>query len=645
MTVYTSSVRLSDLLQDATPTGTLNAIIDGVTVTSGDYPYTLSALDGKGDLIFPSFTDFIQYDDKGVDINRPPSGDTLALTFTLNGSDGSLTGTQENVTLTLTGDVPGLAPDAFASGGWALNDVPSVSGDKLEINVITLPSDNGDAITALKYQVDSGSGFGAAQTLSGTGTGARTITVLANTAADVRLWAENVNGAGDNLAAGANKTQTPTTLAGGEPTAHTTVANASALNTLLTQLESSYDVTVAANGGTAGEEFYIDCTAGSYSSATLSNRSFAHVVHIRAAGFNGACTLGATTISNSHNMRVAYFDVTNSAGSGITLRIQGGCSNVTFSHLDILCHPTYGSLSTGSLKHGVYLEGNTGRLSDIRIEYCLIRRAGENAIQARQVDNLYINDCQFDECGADDVQIKDIDGGIIERNWGTVRHRAPSAAHMDGYQLTIDQATGIGVSNLIIRKNVVADWNDPNPTSLPYRQNQCGDYNHVNVTVTDNIFIVGNTNGINLQGGPWTVTNNLFWRLNGTTNIHGTTHAQINGSTNGTFDANVEMVTSTSGSASRSGSTDVDNTDAARLTYVGDLRTGGDSWTVAGVGGDFSDMYPKAAQTLHWNHASKTGPWNRLQEVFVTGIHPGNDGYPTATYWDATHNVHGRITS
>lgn len=642
MTVYTSSVRLSDLLQDATPTGTLNAIIDGVTVTSGDYPYTLSALDGKGDLIFPSFTDFIQYDDKDDSINRPPSGDTLALTFTLNGSDGSLTGTQEDVTLTLTGDVPGLAPDAFASGGWALNDVPSVGGDKLEINVITLPSDNGDAITALKYQVDSGSGFGAAQTLSGTGTGARTITVLANTAADVRLWAENVNGAGDNLAAGANKTQTPTTLSGGEPTAHTTVADASALNTLLTQLASSYDVTVAANGGTAGQEFYIDCTSGVYSSVTWSNRSFAHMVHVRAADRNGGCTSNSITISNSDNLRIAYFDITNASGTGATVRLQNGCTFLEFSDCEILCHPTPGSVSSGSIKHGVYVEGNTGRHTNITFRRCLVRRSGEHGIMVRQTDDLYLIGNIIDECGLDDFHIKDVDGGYAENNWGTFLHRAPAAAHMDGYQLTKDASTGIGVSNFEIRGAVVADWDDPKPTTLPYRQVICVDYPHVNCSVRNCIFIVGNTNGMNLQGSGWTVENNLTWMMNDTINANGSTNTNITGSGTGTFTDNMEM-----GGSPKAGSVNTANSNAARLAVVGALRTGGDTWEPVGVGGDFSELYPQTGSVLHWDTVSgKKGPWARLKEIFIDGIHPGNESRTSiAAFWQSTHNRHGRITS
>lgn len=642
------------LMKDDTPTGTLLITINGTTRDANNdlhWPFTLAAVNGLGDLIFrkPALRLPIQYDDKGLAANRPSAGNPLDLTFNVHGDDGQAAGTPTPITLTINPVAAGTVPAAFGAGDWALNDVPSVGGDKLEIDVTALPSDGGSAITALNYQVDSGSGFGAVKALAGTGTGKRTITVLAGTAANVRLWATNAIGDGDRTAAGANKSQTPSIIGGGaEPAAHTTVADNAALGTLLTQLDSNYDITVAANGGTAGQEFYIDCVAGAYSLGTFSNRTFAHMVHVRAQDRAGGCTTNKGTISNAHNLRLAFFEVVNAAATQSTLNVQGGSTDVTLSHLRVLGHPTYGQKTGGTgVKHGIDLRGDQGgRMSNIRVEYCDIQRAGQNAIRGLRIDGLAIVACIFDENGADDWQIKDIDGFLIELNWGTTLNRAGATSHMDAGQMTKDAGTGIGCFNGIIRRNVVADWRLQNPDDVPYRMGwQCGDFPHQNITIRDNIVLTGNTHGANIQGGPYIVENNLFWRMNGTTNIHGTTHTAINGTSNGTFADNFEMIPAGSNTSPRPGSTNVDNTDAARAQYIGALRQGGDTWTIGGVGGDFSEMMPPVTSTLHWNHASKAGPWNRLREVFVDGLHPGNDDWPTRDAFNAGHNRHGRITS
>lgn len=81
-------------------------------------------------------------------------------------------------------------PATFGEAQWTLTDTPSASGDRLTINILSLPGSGNSPITALQYRIDGGSAI----TLSGTGTGAREITVTAETVTNVQISAANVLG-------------------------------------------------------------------------------------------------------------------------------------------------------------------------------------------------------------------------------------------------------------------------------------------------------------------------------------------------------------------------------------------------------------------------------------------------------------------
>jgi hypothetical protein len=84
------------------------------------------------------------------------------------------------------------APAALTVGQWTA-EATLVTG-QMGINIVTLPSNGGSAITALEYRV----GTGAAIALSGTGTGLRTVTAgfTAGVAVDIQVRAVNAIGAG-----------------------------------------------------------------------------------------------------------------------------------------------------------------------------------------------------------------------------------------------------------------------------------------------------------------------------------------------------------------------------------------------------------------------------------------------------------------
>jgi len=99
------------------------------------------------------------------------------------------------------------APAAMTVGQWSAE--PTATPGEIGINIDTLPSDGGSAITALEYRV----GTGAAVALAGTGTGLRVVTAgfTAGVAAAIQVRAVNAVGAADWSDV---KTRTPAAASG-----------------------------------------------------------------------------------------------------------------------------------------------------------------------------------------------------------------------------------------------------------------------------------------------------------------------------------------------------------------------------------------------------------------------------------------------
>ncbi|WP_172332770.1 hypothetical protein, partial [Mangrovicoccus sp. HB161399] len=112
---------------------------------------------------------------------------------------------KDEILAALAGDgvLPPTVPEAFGTADWTLAGAESESGDELLLEILYLPEDGGDAISALEFRV----GGGAAQVLSGIGTGVRTIRVPALQDAVVQIRAVNSIGAG---AWSIDKTAVPT---------------------------------------------------------------------------------------------------------------------------------------------------------------------------------------------------------------------------------------------------------------------------------------------------------------------------------------------------------------------------------------------------------------------------------------------------
>lgn len=107
-----------------------------------------------------------------------------------------------------TMSVPAVLPSVFTVGMWTLTDPSSDNGDQLTVTISSLPDTGTGPLTAIQYDYDTGSGYGAKATLSATTTGIYTITVSpAVTLTSVRLYAVNAHG---SSAASDVKSATPT---------------------------------------------------------------------------------------------------------------------------------------------------------------------------------------------------------------------------------------------------------------------------------------------------------------------------------------------------------------------------------------------------------------------------------------------------
>ncbi len=61
-----------------------------------------------------------------------------------------------------------------------------------------------------------------------------------------------------------------------------------------------------------------------------------------------------------------------------------------------------------------------------------------------------------------------------------------------------------------------------------------------------------------------------------------------------------------------------------------------------------SVVEPLSGKRMHWGYTGadgRVGAYERLREIFVLGIHPGNVGWPVAESWERQYNKDGKIPS
>lgn len=614
-----------------------NNLTNLAQVTS--WPHTLTG----GDILFGSIIVYqngdTYYDDGGSVANHPvatKSRSNGSFRYTVADNRGGETSTKTcNMTLTAqsTGDVtaPVFSSPTAVKNGYNAFTASVAIDEQCDVSCVLTSS----ATAPTQAQVVAGQDHtGGSALYSETQPGVSTGTVnmggvIPNAPGSTDYYAHfagaDMAGNPSNVVSAAKFT---TDAAPSAPGADATVSSLSALNTQLDSWNNNWAGTIP-SGKSISDERYINCDTGAYGSLSRSNDAFAQKVHVRSTNQAGGAAFNAITLNNVSNLVFEYIQTSSKS------QVKNGSSNIDFLH----CLFSGPYTSPNSAKYGLAIDGHGGtRVSNITVQYCRVEGWGDVAILGRKVDNVTVRSTCFNNNADDDMQFKDADVGLIENNWSTIRHYAPTGAHIDGMQAAKYTSSGLGITNFTFDGNVVYDLDFPNPGTQPYRQGIfCDDYFHDNITITENILICGNTHGITAKGSNYTINYNTVLQLYDGGRSSDVTQITTPGPGPHSLSGNIERSASPLSGV-------IGITRAQYTTYYGGLRQGGDTWQPIGIGGDISELMPQVGQITHWTGGTH-GARNRLKEIIVDGLHPGNDGWPNSTFWQTNWNRHNRITS
>ena len=384
----------------------------------------------------------------------------------------------------------------------------------------------------------------------------------------------------------------------------------------------------------------VEAAPGAYGALEFREFQFPERVTLRSADRRGGARASQAVFNRCRNIEFSHWTVmVEGKTSGIS--VKQGSEAIILTRNDVYGSPTHNRLGG---QFGIELEGRGGRPNHVVIRDNAIRRFRNNLIKVRRADHVLIEGNVFDEPGQDDMQIKNATHVSIINNWSTVDPLAGPKVHMDFIQFTKDGKEGPGVTNAVVRGNVIGDWRFSHPGKKPFRQcAQFGAVRHDNVLFEQNIFVGGNPNGLNFtrHSRGAVIRNNLFISMQGTGQPFGPTIRLKAPKTPGTVvRGNVEQRPERNFDSMQVGAP---GRDYQRL--FGHLRHPGDPWLLIGVGGDASDLYPMPGGGLHWADGTGYGPAERFREIFEAGLHPGAVGWPVAGLWNYGHNRHGRVNS
>jgi hypothetical protein len=644
MTTYALSAKLTDGATDADSDPITVRSIDGSVVTS--WPKTVTLTTNQC-LVYEDGT--VVYDDTGDTSGHPADTATATagtFTFTLwDGLDESATYT---ATIKLTGaassdtTAPTLSNGTSAkvadTGFTASFDTDENNGDVSLVLTTRNTAPMASEVESGQDDLGNPAAWNKTQpvTVSGaTQSFGQTGVLTASTAYYPYGVHRDTAGNISTVLSLPTFTTDATPVTTSDPPATVTVANGTAATTKLDEWLADWNGTAATLGIGSTESRYIEVSDSTNGRIDYNGKQAPYPVYIRAATKINGAVFGDTTygahIKNCKNLYFKYLKFTDR----VTFDVSSNNCGIQW------CEVVGDTSGTRAAHNGVEIVGTNGRPSYILVQGCYIHGFAKNGIYATRTDHVDIWENFMDELQKDDINFGDSTFPRIRRNWSQVKSYAGLSAHLDFIQFQTNTATGLSVTDAEVSGNCCAYWQKTNTTSGPWPQGiflSSSGGAHDRAKVFDNVVLAATLNNISVIGATTQIYNNTTIHMTDQVNPNNKTgSSKIVDSNATTFNDNVSQ---DNGTPSGTNATNLYGADLTQ--YFGGSGYNGQ---LLASNGSVSHFYPVLGSNMHWSDTGATGAYNRLKEIFVDGLHPGNAPGAIAAAWNAKHNADGRITS
>jgi hypothetical protein len=420
--------------------------------------------------------------------------------------------------------------------------------------------------------------------------------------------------------------------------ADATVSTVSALQAKMAAWSgtTNWNATSAGLSKTDTDERVIDVDAD-LAGYTLSGYDFSQRVTIRSTGtfavpgtwpYDPTCgsdCSGTITLNNCTNVRLNLLSMKMIAMSGCT---DCGLERCSISG-------TAADANSVATADGVLLEGNVG-LYIIDCRFAYFRGFG---CAVDNTDNLVFTGNVFEHMSDDSFKKRSNNTSKnwqVMRNWWAAKYVGTSLSHHDFVQFQNGDMSGLLFWGNVGARLAGTSWLVQG--GLYMSNGQSAD----NCVAEQNIFAYDGLRGLNGNTGlNKAVRNNTVVRVErgaiGSVQEYWAPYITANWQIS---ERNIVTAKGTWNNAQ-------EGTDG-HVIYIGESNNAApdfseytDFW-VGVPGGDRSigRLEPKVGAATHWGFGgTKIGAWERSEEIFSTGIHPGNVGWPVAEAWERTYNT------
>lgn len=398
-----------------------------------------------------------------------------------------------------------------------------------------------------------------------------------------------------------------------------TVSTLAALDTLLTSWATG-------GGSTITEESVVTLDDGAYTTGlNIDNLSFPYRVWVqgRAPSTNGASPVSVSSgnwyFRNTTNLGIRLIDF-SIGGDAI---FCGGSTNLWMDR----CKLQGGDVAnpaTTSYPHGSsFLTASGTTMNGLKVTNCLLGRANSTVlVLLANGANQEITGNVFLDTGSDFIRLASIYTGSskIDDNWFGKRMNPGTGAHSDCIQTypSTTSFTGSISGNVMWRGLMQRD------SAINLQCVFIADGGSVTGTIEQNILVTDSVHAISLytSGGTSVDNNGVFVVTPG--NAY-QPRIYVTGGDTGT--RNISFTNNSSVGLDGTNLTVAPGTAPAHaniLTYYAEAPD---------PTGNIGQLTPVESSGTHWNDSTPYGPATRLQEIIVSGLHPGNVGWPVAEEW------------